>query len=157
MINHELWRVVAGGGFTLLLNKIQSFTDLDLRARLLDDRDVLGWLRVELSGGGSLGYAIQKATITALWNLIADRYYNPTMAAQDPPLPVNAASDGTTLSADDPGEGYTNAVYSFNGLTFARLGPLSENNEPAAGNYVIAVESDTSDAVGLPSSFLAVS
>jgi hypothetical protein len=159
MIDHEVWRVVASGGLTLLLNKLQSISSIDTRARLLEQRDVLRWLRVELAAPTSLAFALSEAALGQLWDEIqASAYYEPTLRAQDPPLPQDAAVvDGTTLSAAAPATGYTLHVYAFDGLTFTELGPLSEHAAPGAGNYVLAVKDDTTGVVGLPSLFLTIS
>ena len=157
-MNDELWRVIASGGLNLLLAEMQSITNIDTRARLLDPRDFLRWLRVELAAPTSLAFAISEAALGLLWDEVqGDAYYAPVLRTQDLPMVENAASDGTTLTADTPPAGYTTFVWSFNGLVFTELGELSANATPSNGNYVLANKNDnTPELVGLPSLFLAI-
>ncbi len=158
-INHELWRVVASNGLNELIGRMQLITNIDARARLLDGREFISWLRVELAKPTSLGFAVSNSTLGLLWDEVqATAYYAPVLREQDVPIPTNASSDGTTLNADSPDEGYTLLVYSFDGLTFSLVGELSTNNEPGAGNYVIVTQKDDTGELSLPnSSFLTVS
>lgn len=158
-MNNELWRVVASGGLNLLLAEMQSITAIDTRARLLDGRDFLAWLRVELAGPGSLSFAVSDGTLGLLWDeMQADAYYTPALRTQVTPMVENASvSAGTTLVADAAPTGYTIYVWKFNGLLFTQLGTLDAHSEPGSGNYVLACINDDNDAlVSLPSSFLTV-
>jgi hypothetical protein len=155
-MNHELWRVVASGGLALLLSEMQAITNIDTRARLLDKRDFLAWLRVELGAPGSLAFAVSNGVLGLLWDEVqASTYYAPELREQDPPMATGAAvSGGDTLEADSAPAGYTTTVFVFDGLTFAEVGPLATNSQPGAGNYVLALVDDESGEVGLPSLFL---
>lgn len=165
-MNDELWRVWASGGFNLLLAKMQSVTNIDLRARLLDGRDHLSWLRVELAASGSLAFAVSSSVLGLLWDEVqTSAYYAPELREQAVPIVTGATvTGGDTLEADPAPEGYETLVYSFNnGLTFAEIGLLSEHSTPGTGNYVLAsVEftagvdeaPDVYGAVSLPSLFL---
>jgi hypothetical protein len=156
-INDELWRVVASGGLTLLLNKMQAFADIDTRARLLDKRDFLRWLRVELAAPGSLAFAISESVLGLLWDEVqGSAYYAPELRPQAVPMVTGAAVDGVTLVADDPGEGLTTYVCHFNWLTFSEVGPLATDNQPGVGVYVLANQ-DEDGRVSLPSGFLTIS
>jgi len=155
-INNELWRVVATGGLNTLLAEMQSITNIDTRAQLLDKRDFLRWLRVELAGAGSLAFAVGESVLGLLWDEVqASAYYAPVLRDQDVTLVENAStSGGDTLTADAAPEGYTTYVYSFNGLTFTEVGDLVGNSQPGAGTYVLANKRDSDGALSLPSLFL---
>ncbi len=157
-INHELWRVVASNGLNELIGRMQLITNIDARSRLLDGREFLSWLRVELAKPTSLGFVVSDSTLGLLWDEVqATAYYAPVLREQDVPIPTGATSDGMTLSADAPDEGYTLLVYSFNGLTFSLVGDLTSNSQPGAGNYVIVTQKDDSGELSLPnSSFLTI-
>jgi len=152
----ELWRVIASGGLNLLLAEMQSITNIDTRARLLDKRNFLSWLRVELAASGSLAFAINDSVLGLLWDQVqTDAYYAPVLKEQDPPLVENAStSGGNTLTADAAPEGYTIMVYEFDGLTFTEVGTLAEHSQPGAGDYVLVAMDDSNEALGLPSLFL---
>jgi len=155
-VNDELWRVVASGGLNLLLDEMQSIADIDTRARLLDKRDFLRWLRVELAAPGSLAFAVTESTLGLLWDEVqGSAYYAPVLRAQSVPLVTGAAvSGGDTLTADAAPEGCTTYVYAFDGLVFAEVGPLADNAQPGAGNYVLVNKRDTDGVTSLPSLFL---
>lgn len=158
-INHELWRVVASGGLNLLLERMQLISDIDTRSRLNDKPDFTSWLRVELAKPTSLAFAISEQTLGLLWREVnTTAYYAPEIREQDVPMPTNASSDGTTLSADSSPEGYILLVYSFDGLTFSLIGNLDSNSQPGAGTYVIVTQKENdNNALSLPSLFLTVS
>lgn len=158
MINDELWRVIASGGLNLLIAEMQGIADIDTRARLLDRRDFLSWLRVELADSGSLAFAISESVLGLLWDEVqTGAYYAPELRQQAVELVESAASDGETLTADAPGSGLTTYVWRFNGLAFSEVGTLADNSQPSAGSYVLANKHDLSGALSLPSLFLTVS
>lgn len=157
IVNDELWRVVASGGLNLLLTEMQSIANIDSRARLLDKRNFLAWLRVELAAPGSLAFAVNESVLGDLWDEVqTDAYYAPALRTQDPPLVTGGAvSSGNTLTADAAPANHTTTVYSFDGLTFLEVGALATNSQPGAGNYVLALMDDNdSDKISLPSLFL---
>lgn len=159
MINHELWRIVASGGLTLLLNEMMSIADIDTRARLNERRDFLAWLRVELAASGSLAFAVSEKTLGLLWDEVqASAYYAPELREQTIPLVEGATtSGGNTLEAGAAPEDHTTMVYSFDGLTFTEVGDLAGHDIPGKGDYVLAnIISGNSAQFSLPSLFLAL-
>ena len=135
---------------------MQSITNIDTRARLLDKRDFLRWLRVELAGSGSLAFAVDESVLGLLWDEVqASAYYAPVLRDQDVPMVENAStSGGDTLIADAAPEGYTTYVYSLDGITFSEVVDLAGNSQPGVGNYVLANKRDSDGALSLPSLFL---
>lgn len=157
-INHELWRAVASGGLAALLSEMQAITHPDTLKQLNISRDFVRWLRVELASPGSMSFALSEATLGLLWDEVqATANYSPELRDQEPPfVSGTTTSGGDTLVADTPDEGYTAMVYEFDGLEFALVGTLAANSQPGTGNYVLVLHDDGSGAVGLPSSFLAL-
>ena len=102
----------------------------------------------------AFGYAVDNLTLNGCWDYIADTYYNPKIREDIPPKPQNVVVNAGTLSAADPGEGYTLYVYQWDSYTtFTKLGPLSTHNTPGAGTYVLVTHANEGEAVSLPSGF----
>jgi hypothetical protein len=150
-MNHEVWRLVAAGLLDSLLADLIAVTSRDARARLWAHRMFLG--KFGLDAHTSLGYVPEIASLTMCRDMIVNAVYNPSIEEGWPKRPVNAASDGTTLSCDDPTEGETVMVYQWaNYATFDLLGPLAENSQPVAGIYVLVLHIESSvELIGLPS------
>jgi len=154
-VNHELWRVVASGGLTLLLSKMVTITNVDTRAAVLGD--FLGWLRVELASPTSLAFAVSQQTLNDLWAMIKQSaYYAPELGAQSVVMVENPTTTSNTLAADAPPTGHTILVYRFNGHTFDLLGELDDHSQPAAGNYVLVNRNDSTEKLSLPTAYLAI-
>jgi hypothetical protein len=152
-IQHEFWRAVASGLLDAVVAEIATVTNRDSRRVLVERRAFHGGLF--LDAYASLAYVIDQETVDLCFSAIDDVVYNPHVR-EAVPRPQNAASDGTTLSCDNPGTGYTAMVYAWDFVTFSEVGPLADNSQPATGYYVLAIKEDGSGEVGLPSPFLEI-
>jgi len=156
---NELWHAVAGGllsSWEAKLAAIWSQADRDLQER----RGVWpGWLIV--TSYGAMGHTISDDALGLLFDEIPDRVSDPTIrdqiAAGKPTFVGNPASDGTTLTGDDPGPDVTTMVYSWDSSLkeWEEVGTLADNSTPPSGTYVLVNVTDS--AIGLPSPFLTIS
>lgn len=153
MIDHELWRIVAGGFLTQLIADLAAVTDRDARRLLIDQGAFMGKLHRAVYD--SLGYVPERGKVQELWDYIQERHYNPQFDQSAVPLVVDASIDGTTLQAGTQPDGYTVNVYSWDFVEFTLVGPLTENSQPGAGYYVLTLVGDDG-RVGLPSSYLEI-
>jgi len=153
-IQNEFWRVVASGLFQALLDDLVAVTNRDARHRMIENGAFTGALYRACYD--SLGYVVGSQAINLCWSYMADSVYNPHLRDDIPPMVSGAAvSGGDTLVADAPPEGYAIYVYMWDYTTFTEVGLLSENNQPGADVYVLALVDDENPMnVGLPSSFL---
>jgi len=160
MIDHEFWKVAATGlvdggvGSGSLLELLTAITDRDKRRRMIDCGAIDGHFRWLTYYNGAFGYAVDDNTVSQCWAYIADRYYNPHIRDDVPPKPQNVTVSEGTISADDPGEGYTLYVYEWDYVTFAEVGTLAEHNAPGSGVYVLVVSDG--NTFGLPSGFITI-
>jgi len=153
MIKHELWRIVASGLFQGLLNDLAAVTSRDARQLMIENQAFSG--KLWRSCYDSLAYVVSIQSINECWTYVADPVYNPHLRTDIIPMVVSpAVSGGNTLTAGTQPDGYTVNVFSWDFTEFELVGPLDENGQPGAGNYVLVLVDDETDNAGLPSSFL---
>jgi hypothetical protein len=148
----ETWQMVASGMIEETLNTLNAIPARDTRAVLESQGSLQGWFRVRAAV--PFGFAPSVEAINDCLRYIENIRYAPALSATYI-KPTNArVENGTTLAADAPSEPFQLYVYSWNYVQFNLLGPLSENNQPGAGVYVIVPESQSQK--GVPSLFLSI-
>lgn len=159
-MNHEFYRLVASGLMQDWIDDMADVSDRDTR-RLLVDRGVfLARLVWNCLQSPYFGYVIDPGTVSLADTAVEDKYRAPRAYSvwNGVPTPVGAAvSGGNTLVCDTPGDGFTPYVGKWVSERFDILGPLSENNQPGAGYYIIVNMSDGDGRIGLPSNILIIS
>lgn len=157
MINHELWRLVASGFLTVLLDELVAITNNDTRARLIEAGAFDGKLLISMVS--SLAYMPQPINVRKLWDAVQNPITDPMYREDIIPLPENARVDsGTTLACDNVPSDHTVYVYEWEEFRrFVELGDLASNSTPGPGTYVLALRDDEANSDGLPSGFLTIS
>lgn len=154
-MNHELWYLVAWGLLDGIVQTMQAVTDIHARRLLWGYHAFEGQVYQDAYRDITPKYVPNPQAVGGLLACIRDPEYDPII---DPATnrPVNAASDGTTLTCDAPPAECTAYVFELVGKRFFEVGTLAENSTPDSGVYVIALRVDGSENLGLPSDLLTI-